>query len=183
MIRINLLPVKQIKQRIRIRNLFFCFIISFLVVLAGIGLSSMTYQSKIDNLKVQIVKLEKKKKSLDKIATRIETLKKQKADFNKKIEIIRKLKKDSQKIIRVLDEISILTASKKVYLTSIALQGSANKIKLQGIALDNLTVSEYMKRINQSKVFADHDPTLHISQKKEESGKTYVTFGLTLTVK
>ena len=183
MIRINLLPVKQIKKRIQLQKQLICFVISFLVVLSGIGLSSMSYNSKIDSTKAQVTELEKKKASLDRIARRIDKLEKEKAEFTKKIEIIRQLKKDSQKIVRILDEISIVTQPKQLYLTSIRLQGSANRIDLQGVALDNLTVSDYMRRIHESPVFADHDPTLHLSEKKEQSGKTFVNFRLTLTVK
>ena len=91
MIRINLLPVRQIKQRIRTKNGVIAFACFFCVLLVALGFVGYTQVSKIEDLKKTKAQLVKEKKKHESVLKRIEKIKKEKALLATKLEVIKNI--------------------------------------------------------------------------------------------
>lgn len=181
MIRINLLPIKQIKEREQTRKEVIIFSVSFVALLMGLMLIGLMQSQKITGLQEQITQLEAKKKSYASIIREIEQLKKMKTELERKIGVIATLQKGAKLTVRVLDEIANRTPSNRVWLNSLSHSGAS--LKIAGIALDNETVAQYMKSIKESPFFADADPDLSGTTQTNVSGKNLSSFSLAIDVK
>lgn len=179
MIRINLLPTRQLKKRLRLRNEFFAFLGAVAAVLVLIGVVALSQTQTIANLKKTIANLNTERDRYQAVLKKIEAIKKQKADLDAKLAVIDKLKLNSQITVRMLDEIANLTPANRMWLQS--LQLSASAIKLSGIALDNSIIAQYMKDLSGSLFFAD--PDLANSSETKIAEKKLKAFALTITVK
>lgn len=179
MIRINLLPIRQIKKRLRLRNEFLAFITAVVVLLVVIAMTGFGQTQRITELKKNIVTLTQERDSYQAVLKKIETIKKQKADLEAKLAVIDKLKLNSQVTVRIVDEIATLTPINKMWLQS--LQLSASMVKLSGIALDNSIIAQYMKELSGSFFFAD--PDLANSSEIKVADKKLKAFALTISVK
>ena len=176
MIQINLLPIRQIKQRIRVRNEVLVFFVAFLVLLGLLGLFATGMSQKVSTLHANIAKLNEKKKSYTPILNQIKKLEKDKKALDAKIDVIKKLKENSQITVQVLDQIASVTPVNRLWLKSI--KQSGNNVSLQGVALDNRTIAEYMKNLKASSIFAD--AVLGKSSQVTVAGKKLKSFSLTL---
>ncbi|MBU0673059.1 MAG: PilN domain-containing protein [Proteobacteria bacterium] len=151
MIQINLLPVKQIKLRMQVRNEAAIFILTLFIVIVGLTGMCMAKNGTIKSMKADNQELSTKKASYQPILNEIEKLKKDKAEQETKLEVIKKLKTGSQTAVMVLDEIARLTLSNRLWLAS--LTQNASTLSVAGTALDNATIAQYMERINASPFF------------------------------
>ena len=88
MLRINLLPIRQLKKRSKARNQLIVFFLIFCVVLALIGGTGVLLAAKITELNEDIVAKTNEKKSFDKVVQEIADLEKRRLDLNNKIKII-----------------------------------------------------------------------------------------------
>jgi len=151
MIRINLLPVKQIKQRIRARQELMALIVAFVVLLGLMALVGYRQTTKIADLQAETARLTQEKQKYQSVIAEIEKLKKEQAIIETKLSVIKGLKGASQLPARVLDEMANLTAADRMWLTSLDYTGPA--ITLAGTALDNATIAEYMEKVGKSDLF------------------------------
>ena len=179
MITINLLPTRQIKKRLRLRNEFFAFLAAVGGVCLLIGGVGLTQTQTITNLHKNISDLSKERDSYQLVLKKIEAIRKQTAELEAKLVVIDKLKMNSQITVRMLDEIATLTPGNRMWLQS--LQLSSAVVKLSGIALDNSIIAQYMKDLSGSLFFAD--PELANSSETKIAGKKLKSFALTINVK
>ena len=177
MIRINLLPVRQIKQRIRLRNEVIVFFLALLLVLGVLTLVAAAMSQKISAMQQTVAQLNSKKNSYTPVLNKIKKLERDKKALEAKIEVIKKLKKKSQITVRVLDEIATITPGNRVWLKSLKQAGTT--VKLEGIALDNRTIAQYMKSLRKSPFFSN--AVLGSSSQTTVANKKLKSFNLTLT--
>jgi type IV pilus assembly protein PilN len=152
MIHINLLPVRQIRKRLQVRNEVAIYMASMLVLLLFINLVALNKISSINNLKGENQVLSKKKASYQPILNEIAKLKKDKKEQETKLEVIKKLKTGSQVTVHVMDELSRLTPSNRLWLGSLRQFGLG--LTITGVALDNATIAQYMNNIVTSEYFS-----------------------------
>lgn len=152
MIHINLLPVRQIKQRLRVRNEVAIFLLS-LGALAMVIISAAGRQIiKVNAITSENKTLTAKKASYEPILEEIEKLKKDKHEQETKLDVIKKLKTVSQVTVRILDELAKIFPTNRLWLTSMRQTG--NSMDLAGVALDNATIAQFMQNINGSPYFS-----------------------------
>lgn len=151
MIRINLLPVRQIKQRNQARQEVISLVAVVLVLLAVLGLLGFRQASRIAELQGEAARLTKEKEEFQTVVALIEKIKKEQAVVENKMKVIKDLKVASQLPARVLDEIAGLTPADRMWLTS--LDYTDNVIMLTGTALDNATIAEYINKVGASNFF------------------------------
>lgn len=179
MIRINLLPVKQLKKKKRLRNEVIVFSAAFVGLLLILALVGLGLSQKISHLKGDIAGLQRKKASYQPILNKIKKLQADKKKLETKLAAIKELKQDSQLTVRVLDEVASRTPSSRLWLKS--LKQSKGQLQLAGVALDNATIAQFMQQLNASPYFADAD--LSSSSQLEIAGRKLKSFSLTLRVK
>jgi len=145
MIRINLLPYRaaRIKEKIKL-HAFIYLGFSLFLVLAGTWFY-LDYDTKIKDLRKKQDELGKKLASYKDTTAKIKTLEKTKADVDVKLEKINKLKKAKTGPVRLLDDIATSVPKDRLWL--IALKENKGTLALEGTAMDNETVADFMNRL------------------------------------
>ncbi len=178
MIRINLLPVRQIKKRIKLQNEVLALVGFFILILAAMGVVGNSQAKKIEGLKGSISQLENEKNRYKKTIKQIEAIKKEQKILETKMQVIRDLEVYSQLPVRLLDEIANLTPGNRVWINSLSL--SANKIRLVAVAMDNATIAQYMKKLSSSIYFSGAE--LQSSSMTKVANQNLKSFSLTVSV-
>ena len=179
MLKINLLPIRQLKKRAKARNQIFAAIVVFVGVIALLGLVGVIQASRISSLNDEIAAKTKEKKSFDVVVRELAELEKKRLDLNNKIKIINQLKTDSSLTVRVLDEIANIVDKDRMWLTSVNQRGSS--LTLSGFALDNQTVATFMDDLKFKSPFV-HSVELANSSLSKVSGKDLKSFSLNCSV-
>ncbi|QTA88597.1 PilN domain-containing protein [Desulfonema magnum] len=173
MIRINLLPYRaaQIKENVRNQIIIFLFIIAaFTCVL---GYFHFWFSGKIDALKTEKEKTQKEIVRYNKEVEKVEKIKQKMAVLKEKLKVIKKLDTDRYAAFRLLDSLTKTAVENRMWLTKFEAIDQIPKktkkkkkkkegekeqkekiivnIKIEGIALDNKTVADFMLRLENAK--------------------------------
>ncbi len=178
MIRINLLPVRQMKKRLRTRNEVISLVALLVVVVALLGVASFSLGNRVDSLKQDVTRLTAEKAKYNKI---IKEMKQLEADKNKliaKIDVIKELKSKSQVTVHLLDEIATATPPDSIWLLS--LKHSKQSVSLSAVALDNTRIADYMDALTASPYFSGAN--LKQSSLTTVAGQKLKSFSLDLHV-
>jgi len=178
MLRINLLPIRQIKRRARTRNEVIFLVAVLLFVLLGLTGAKFWQQQKVDTLQAEINQLNQKKNSYNPLIAEIGKLKKTKDAIEKKVKVITRLKKQSALAVHVIDEVATYTPENRMWLVSLRQSGS--QLSLQGIALDNATIAQYMEEMSSSPYFTNAE--LSNSSLMDVAGQKLKSFSMTFTI-
>ncbi|MCI5123287.1 MAG: pilus assembly protein PilN [Candidatus Electrothrix sp. AR5] len=178
MIRINLLPVRQMKQKTQaIRQLAVggaVLAVTLLVLLAGTGFLF----SEVSRLEKRIVKLTADKKKMQKTLDLIDKHAKAKKLVEQQIGIVQKLQKKSQLTVHILDEIAKATPHDRMWLTD--LTQDTGRLKLTGMALDNRTIASYLDELKKSSYLGN--VTLGSTSLSKYGGRNLKKFNLSCSV-
>ena len=148
MVHINLLPVRQIKQKAAARQQLVTVFLSFLLLLTVLGVIGFFQVSKASQLQDDITQLNTEKQKHTKTLKLIKQLEKDKELIEKRIAIIKQLQKSSSLTVHVLDEVANLTPADRMWLTSVTQSGAS--LTIEGMALDNRTIAKYMEDLKTS---------------------------------
>ena len=164
MIRINLLPSKEEKKKGKLRKEWVVLILSLaLLILVFFGLQWKMGGDKEEVL-AQIANAKKDIAYYRSLSTEVNKAKEAQKTLQEKLNIIETLRKEKASPARVLDEISI-DKPEKIQLESLKKEGS--KLGIEGIALDDETVANFMTNLRKSKMFKNVD--LVVSEQIEMS--------------
>lgn len=178
MLKINLLPVRQLKKRAKAKQQLLGMGIVFIITLALMAAVGFYQAQTIGTLTSEITALNAKKASYTPTLNKIAQLKKDREELGRKTDIIKKLKSDSSLTVRVLDEIATRVDKNRMWLES--LQQQNESLSLNGIALDNQTIAQFMDNLKESPFVKD--VTLSNSSQKVVSGRNLKSFVLTCAV-
>ena len=178
MLKINLLPVRQLKKRAKAKKELLGMCLLFVLVLTLSGVTGVLQAQKISNLKDDITVLQKEKDSYNPTLQKIAKLKKDREEFVRKTDIIKQLKTDSSLTVRTLDEVANRIDNQRMWLDSLEQQTSS--LKLSGVALDNQTIAQFMDHLKESPFVKD--VTLSSSSLKVVSGRNLKSFQLNCAV-
>lgn len=178
MLKINLLPVRQLKKRANAKNQLLGMLLLFMLVITVLGITGVLQAQKISNLGVDIKTLQKEKDSYTPTLNKIAKLKKDREEYARKTEIIKKLKSDSSLTVRTLDEVANRIDNQRMWLESLNQQTSS--LRLSGVALDNQTIAQFMDHLKESPFV--QNVTLASSSLKVVSGRNLKSFQLSCAV-
>jgi len=178
MLKINLLPVRQLKKRAKAKKQLLGMLVLFVIVIACLAVTEVLQTQKIQGLETDISALNKKKASFKPTLDKIAKLKKDREELARKTDIIEKLKTDSSLTVRVLDEVATKVDKQRMWLES--LQHADTSLSLVGVALDNQTVAQFMDNLKTSPFV--QDVTLTSSAQKIVSGRNLKSFELRCSV-
>lgn len=174
MIRINLLPVKEVKKYPEIRQELSIVVLSYVLISLIFLYTFISLNSQKNEFKKELqtvrTELQKYKDTEKKLAR----LKKEKEIVEKKIKIISNLEKERGKVIKILDILAKNFLADKMWLENLKLDG--NKLHIKGIALGNEAVAEFMEKLKESKYFQTIE--LIKTVKKEIQGFNLTSFSL-----
>ncbi len=178
MLKINLLPVRQLKKRAKAKKQLFGMCFLFVGVLALAALVGVLQAQKLNNLEADVTALKQKKASYAPTLKKMARLEKEKVELIRKTNIIKELKANSSLTVRVIDEVANRIDNKRVWLTSLNQQGSS--LQLSGVALDNQTVAQFMNKLKESPYI--QSVNLKNSALRVVSGRNLKSFSLNCQV-
>lgn len=172
MIRINLLPFRAARKKENIRRQVFIFVSLFILIALALiyynmmlGNKVAALQEKVDEARTELNRTMKAAKEVDQIKKQIETLK-------TKMAIIAKLEKDRTAPVEFVEEMSRLVVADKMWLTQ--LKEDSQSVRMGGLALDNKTVAVFLRRLEESPLFAEIDlRQIQQTEREEVSLKTF----------
>lgn len=163
MIKINLLPGKE-KKKIGVKKEFIVFFASLAVLLLLlIGVHWKETREKEEMIS-QISKMKEEIAYYKKLNAEVTKAKEAQKVLQEKLNVIEKLRKEKSSPVRILDELSI-HKPEKLHLESLKKQGS--KLDLEGLAMDDETIANFMTNLRNSKFFKSVD--LIVSEQVEQS--------------
>jgi type IV pilus assembly protein PilN len=154
MIKINLLLARKEKKKVGMKKEMVILILS----LAFLFLLLMVIQWKIDKEKEdtlrQISETRKEINYYKSLTTEVTKAKEAQKILQEKLNLINSLRKEKTSPARVLDELSI-DRPEKIQFESLKKEGS--RLGIEGIALDDETVANFMTNLRKSKLFKNVD--------------------------
>jgi type IV pilus assembly protein PilN len=152
MIRINLLPFRAARKKENIRRQVSIFFLSFFLVLVVLIYYHISFGNKISSLKANIETTKKEVAKYEKINKEIALLKDKLEVLEKKTSVIENLEKNRFEPIRLLDTMSLKVVAKRMWFKSF--KSNAKTVEIDGLALDEKTVADFMTRLQGSELFS-----------------------------
>ncbi len=175
MIRINLIRGKRKKKReFNVESLY---LVVPVLVLAGVFVFHQSVARRIQTLESDTQKATARIELLKKEIGEVEKFKVRKAELQKKVDIISNLQKGRVGPVKVLETIST-TIPETSWIDKMTLSG--DKIVVEGIAMNNAAVAEFMTALTKSGRF--RDVVLGTADQATVAGTKLVKFNLTFFV-
>lgn len=178
MIKINLLPVRAAKKKETAIQQISVFCVSLLVVLVVIAALYGLKLGQISSAKDDISAANNKINELKAKIGKLEELKKFKEQVKKKLDVLAQLRKNKTGPAQRLATLSDITPD-KLWLTSYAESG--DNVKLNGIALTEDLIAQFMRNIQSSSDYSGVE--LLVSEQRDYSGTKVKAFELSFKLK
>jgi type IV pilus assembly protein PilN len=162
MIRINLLPFRAARKKENVRRQVSVFLLSLVLVSILAVIVHVWLNNRIAGLNEQIASTKTQVAKYNKINAEIGEIKKKLAVLDKKIQVIQTLDRNRKAPVRLMDSMTQLVVANRMWFTRMDFKDDA--IKLDGIALDNQTVADFMTRVQE---FPDYQEVKLASIKQE----------------
>jgi len=175
MIRINLLPFRAARKKENIRRQISVFFLSFFLMLAVLIYYNIHLGGQIKDLKTDVDTTKNEVAKFQKITKQIEEIKQKLAILEKKTEVIRKLETNRFEPVEMLDNMSGKTIANRMWFTSF--DDRPQNVQIDGIALDNKTVADFMTRLEGTGLFGS--VRLQTIQKHVVKGSGLEKFSIT----
>ncbi len=164
MIKINLLLARKDKKKVGLRKEFIVLIASVVILLVGLGLIQYLLEKEKENTLTNISDKKKEIAYYKSLTTEVNKAKEEQKMLLNRLDVINSLRKEKGSAAKVLDELSI-DKPEKLHLESVKKEGS--KLGIEGIALDDETIANFMTNLRKSKLFKNVD--LIVSEQIEQS--------------
>jgi type IV pilus assembly protein PilN len=151
MIRINLLPYRAARKKENIRIQVNVFLGSVFIVLLLMVWFNAILGGDIKDLNTEIASTREQVAKYKKINAEIAEIKKKLAVLDRKIKVIESLEANRKAPVQNLDSLYQLLVEKRMWYNQ--LQEKGDTFSLNGIALDNHTVADFMTRVEKSDRF------------------------------
>ena len=179
MIKINLLPYREAAKKENLKRQITIIAGSFVIVILALTYIQLSVSSSISTLEEKIKEKEARLAMLTKKLGDIEGLKRDIKDLEQKLAVITNLEENRLFPVRVLDEFTMLVPSKDMWLEKMG--GTGLDLRIDGIARNNIIVSNFMKRLELSSIVSSVN--LLSTRQVEVSGFTLLQFSLSCVLR
>lgn len=142
MIRINLLPFREVRKKENIRRQISIFALSVVLLISVMVYAFIMLNNKVKALETQKQGIKKEMTKYKDTTKKIKDIKKKISEMQTKLDVIRTLERNKQGPVRLLDEIAMAVPKDKLWLNS--LKDTKGVLLLEGTAMDNETVAFFM---------------------------------------
>jgi type IV pilus assembly protein PilN len=153
MIRVNLLPVRAQRKKENVRRQVSIFFLLIFLGVCTMGYIWFDLGRKISSMNDDIAKGQQELQKLEVINRRVKEIKDKLAELEAKMDIIQRLEANRTGSVKVMDELTGLVVAQKMWLTSLSEAGG--RMTLMGVAVDNKTVADFMRRLEKSPYFTN----------------------------
>lgn len=151
MIRINLLPFRTERKKENVRRQLSLFLLSLILVLIVLVYYNFSLSSKIGKLNKAITTTKSELNRYEEINKEIARIKNTLENLQKKMAVIDQLESDRYAPVRLLETMTEVLIPNRMWLVS--LDDQEKSVIINGIALDNKTVADFMVRLQNSGLF------------------------------
>jgi len=154
MIRINLLPVQEVQNKLDLFNQIRVGLLALIVVIALIAFMSISIKGRINTQKVELDSLQAELNRLNQkgVEKKFREFKKLSKELGAKIDVIWEKKSQQAGPVHLLDGVSS-SLPERVWLNS--LEETQRGIQLKGYAYSNVDVAQFMSNLEKSEYFSD----------------------------
>lgn len=164
MIKINLLLTRKDKKKAGVRKEFVILILAVGLLLILLAALNWKMEKEKEDMVAQISETKKEIARYKSLAVEVTKAKEAQKVLQDKLNIINSLRKGKETPVRVLDEISV-DKPEKLQLELMKKEGL--KLAIEGIALDDETIVQFMTNLKKSKLFKNVD--LIVSEQIEQN--------------
>lgn len=164
MIKINLLLTRKEKKKAGVRKEFVILILAVGLLLILLAALNWKIGKEKEDMVAQISETKKEIARYKSLAVEVTKAKEAQKVLQDKLNIINSLRKGKETPVRVLDEISV-DKPEKLQLELMKKEGL--KLAIEGIALDDETIVQFMTNLKKSKLFKNVD--LIVSEQIEQN--------------
>jgi type IV pilus assembly protein PilN len=175
MIRINLLPVRELQKQAQLRQQLYVFAAIAVVVLIGVGLTWVADRRAIAVLEEEKAGLQVELERLKPIITEVNALEQREKLLHARLNTIQRLRGNQRGPVRVFDELS-RNLPEQAWLE--AIDESAGVYKVAGYALTNFAVADLLRNLQRSSEFTGVDlvSSEQVVMAKQEIKKFIIQF-------
>jgi type IV pilus assembly protein PilN len=155
MIRINLLPFRAARKKENIRRQVSIFMLSLVFLLIIFFYYNFSLSKKVDSLNTNIKHAKTELAKYNEINDEIAQIKKKLNNLKKKMAVMKTLEANRFEPTKLLDTMTQVVVPKRMWFTR--LESKGEKVKINGIALDNKTVADFMVRLEDCGLFKEVD--------------------------
>jgi type IV pilus assembly protein PilN len=175
MIRINLLPVRELQKQAQLRQQLYVFAAIAVVVLIGVGLTWVADRRAIAVLEEEKAGLQVELERLKPIITEVNALEQREKLLHARLNTIQRLRGNQRGPVRVFDELS-RNLPEQAWLEAIDEGGGVYKVA--GYALTNFAVADLLRNLQRSSEFTGVDlvSSEQVVMAKQEIKKFIIQF-------
>ena len=151
MIRVNLLPVRAARKKENVRRQVSIFFLTVFFGICAMGYFFLSLNRAMGELNDQISNAQQELTELKAISRKVKEIKDKLDKLNAKMDIIQKLDTNRTRSVRIMDALTSLVVAQKMWLTN--LKDTGGRMTLNGVAVDNKTIADFMRRLEGSPYF------------------------------
>ncbi len=164
MIKINLLLTRKDKKKVGIKKEFIILFLSVGLLVILLAALHWKIGKEKEEMVAQISETKKEIARYRSLANEVTKAKEAQKTLQDKLNVINSLRKGKEIPVRILDEISV-DKPEKLHLDLMKKEGA--KLGIEGIALDDETIVQFMTNLKKSKLFKNVD--LVVSEQIEQN--------------
>ena len=149
MIKVNLFPFRAARIKENIRRQVTIYLLSMIFIILASSYFYLDLNNKVNTLREERDVKQKELDSFKDTNIKIVALKKTIADVEVKLKTIKRLEKGKTGPVKLLDDIAMSVPEDKLWLTT--LKEQKGTLILNGTAMDNETVADFMDRLQNTK--------------------------------
>ena len=169
MIRINLLPYREARKKESLLRQINIFLVVFFIVFVILVYYSIWLGNKIDDLNTKIKNTKTMLTQAETQAKKVDKIKKELEKLGHKTDVIKSIERNRRAPVILLENMTKMVAEKtsasapdipadsdnkpvkRLWFTRF--EASGENVNIQGIALDNKTIADFMSRLEESKLY------------------------------
>ena len=152
MIKINLLPFRLARKKENVRRQVSVFILLLAFAAGCLYYGNSIWNDQIKALELDVASLDYELKVAMTAAKEVDRITKELDDLAQKMKVIGELEADRKEQVELLEAMTKLVIEKRMWFTSFSVSGRT--ISIKGIALDNTTVADFMRKLEKSGFFS-----------------------------
>jgi type IV pilus assembly protein PilN len=155
MIRINLLPFRVARKRENIRQQVSIFLLSLVLVIVGLVWYTLGMEQRIAQKQYEIERINSEIAVYKEKADRVSEIQKKLKILEDKLTIVESLKRRRDEQLMLLEDLQARVIPEQMWIESV--NAAETLVTLTGIAFDNPTIADFMKRLEASDLFSEID--------------------------
>ena len=164
MIKVNLLLARKEKKKVGIKKELTILVVAVVLLFLGLGIYHWKIRQGREEVLSRITTTNNEISRFKSLSTEVMKAKEDQRILQEKLNVINALRREKASPARILDEISVQKPD-KIQLEALKKEGA--KLGIEGIALDDETVANFMTNLRKSNLFKNID--LIVSEQSEQS--------------